>query len=289
MKTCTLLLCAFVILQTAQAQEDDFFATWNLPVTPFHLIDNIYYVGAYDIGSYLIVGDEGHILVDGGLEETAPMIKKNVKALGFDMKDVKILLNTHAHYDHAAGLAELKEASGAVLYVSEADADIMERGGADDDVMGNAGLFPAVAVDRRLQDGEVVALGNINMTANKTGGHTRGCTTWTMQVDHKGETLNVVLVCSVSVLDDMGLVNDPSYPDIVADFKDTFKKLESFPCDVFLAPHGIFIDLKGKMELLKTNPEKNPFIDPERYRSYVAQGKKRFEDRLAKEQAGGER
>ncbi len=289
MKKCTLLFCVFAFLQTAQAQNDDFFATWNLPVAPFHLIDNIYYVGAYDIGSYLIVGDEGHILVDGGLEETAPMIKKNVKALGFDMEDVKILLNTHAHYDHAAGLAELKAASGAAVYISEADADIVERGGKDDDVLGNEGLFPAVTVDRRLQDGETVVLGNISMTANKTGGHTRGCTTWTMQVDHEGETLDVVLVCSVSVLDEMRLVENPTYPDIVADFKDTFEKLESFPCDVFLAPHGIFIDLKGKIELLKTNPEKNPFIDPEMYRTYVARGKKRFEDRLAKEQAGGGR
>ncbi|MFK7846189.1 MAG: MBL fold metallo-hydrolase, partial [Rhodothermales bacterium] len=139
------LVCSF---STVAAQHSEMVARWNKPVEPFQLIDNIYYVGTNEMTSYLIVGDEGHILIDGGFEESAPLIEQNIKTLGFDIEDVEILLNSHAHFDHAAGLAALKKASGAKLYISKEDTDIMERGGKDDYLLGNSGLFPAVSVDR---------------------------------------------------------------------------------------------------------------------------------------------
>lgn len=275
------------LLGVTSFAQNDFLDRWNRPVEPFRIIDNIYYVGSNEIASYLIVGEEGHVIIDGGFVETAPIIMKSVAKLGFDIEDVEILLNTHAHFDHSAGLAALKAASGAELYVHERDADITERGGKDDYLLGNEGLFPAVTVDKRLKDGEEVQLGNIKLTANLTAGHTKGCTTWTMQAMDNGVLQDVVLVCSVSVLPRMRLLTEPSYPGIADDFQRTFEVLESLPCDVFLAPHGQFIDLLGKMELLAEAPEQNPFIDPNRYKDYVKRGKKRFMDRLEEERQAG--
>lgn len=277
----------FLSVATATAQNDDMVARWNKPIEPFQLIDNIYYVGTNEMGAYLITGDEGHILIDGGFEETAPIILKNVETLGFDIEDVEILLNSHAHFDHAAGLAALKKASGAKLYISKEDTDIIERGGKDDYLLGNSGLFPAVAVDHQLNDKEEVKLGETRLTAHVTAGHTQGCTTWSLQVENAGVMLDVVIVCSVTVLPNARLIIEPSYPGIANDFHKTFEILESLPCDVFLAPHGQFIDLENKIKKLKEEPEVNPFIDPDRYTAYVARGKKRFLERLAKEKAEG--
>ncbi|MFK7844284.1 MAG: subclass B3 metallo-beta-lactamase, partial [Rhodothermales bacterium] len=185
------------------------------------------------------------------------------------------------------GLAALKKASGAKLYISKEDTDIMERGGKDDYLLGNSGLFPAVSVDRSIEDGEVVSLGETRLTARVTAGHTQGCTTWTLQVEDAGAMLDVVIVCSVTVLSDVSLITEPSYPGIADDFHKTFDVLESLPCDVFLASHGQFFDLENKTKQLKEGAGVNPFIDPDRYTAYVAKGKKRFLDRLAKEKAEG--
>ena len=236
------------------------------PVEPFRIADNLYYVGASDIASYLITTPAGHILIDGGFVETAPQIEANLVKLGFKVTDVEILLNSHAHFDHAGGLAALKASTGARLFASSADATLLENGGKGDFRWGDEGAFPAVAVDRRLADGEQVTLGGTTLTARLTPGHTRGATTWTFRV----ESFDVVIVSSASILD-YRFVGAESYPGIAADFERTFATLKSLPVQIFLAPHGGFFDLAGKRERLALGAGKsNPFVDPEGYKAWVA-------------------
>lgn len=258
------------------AQADPTSRSWNQPVEPFRIAGNLYYVGASDIASYLVATPEGHILLDGGFVETAPLIRESVKKLGFRIEDVKILLNTHAHYDHAGGLAELKALTGAKLHASEADAPALARGGKDDPLFGDDFPFPPVRVDRLLEDGDTVALGGSTLTARLTPGHTAGCTTWTMKVDG----LDAVVICSTSVLPMTKLGGKPSYPGIAEDYARTFRTLRSLPCDLFLAAHGSFYNLKEKSERLKKGEGANPFVDPDGYRSYLDRNERIFRERL---------
>jgi metallo-beta-lactamase class B len=275
----SLLALIFLLPTLAAGQADPTSRSWNQPVEPFRIAGNLYYVGASDIASYLIATPEGHILLDGGFVETVPLIRESVKKLGFKIEDVKILLNTHAHYDHAAGLAELKKLTGARLHASEADAPALARGGKDDPLFGDQFLFPPVQADRLLKDGDTVSLGGSTLTAHLTPGHTAGCTTWTMKV----EGLNAVIVCSTSVLPTTKLGAEPSYPGIAEDYERTFRTLRALPCDLFLAAHGSFYKLGEKAERLKKTGGANPFIDPEGYRSYLDRNEKAFRERLQKD------
>ncbi len=260
-------LCALFALRaaTASGQATEEWRSWNQPVEPFRIAENLYYVGASDIASYLITTPEGHILIDGGFVETAPQIEANVVKLGFKLADVEILLNSHAHFDHAGGLAELKAATGARVFASAADATLLESGGKGDFRFGDEGQFPPVAVDRRLADGEKVTLGGAELTAHLTPGHTRGCTTWTFKAD----ALDVVVVCSASILD-YRFVGRESYPGIAADYARTFATLKALPVQIFLAPHGGFFDLAGKRErAAKGMGLRNPWVDPAGYKAWV--------------------
>jgi len=248
-------------------------ATWNDPVVPFHLVGNIHYVGAKGVSAFLITTPAGSILLDGGFPETAPLIQKNITQLGFRIQDVKYLLNSHAHFDHAGGLAALKKASGARFVASAGDAPGLRAG---------ARLQPAVAVDRVIQDGERVELGGVALTARITPGHTPGCTTWTMTTEEAGKPLRVVFYCSTSVVD--RLVGNTSYPGIVADYERSFARLRELPCDVFLGPHPSFFQMAAKREKQGSgNP--NPFIDPGELQRYLQQSESSFREALKKEQA----
>lgn len=249
---------------------------WNAPVEPFRIIGNVYYVGAAEVSSFLIVTPKGHIVLDGGFEETAPMIEANIRKLGFDPHEVRILLNSHAHFDHAGGLQKLRADTGARLYASEGDAPQLERGGRDDPQFGDRFLFPPVTPDARLRDGDRVALGGTILVANITPGHTRGCTTWTMKVRQRDKVYDVVFVGSPTVPPQYRIVGNPKYPDAVDDYRRQFARLESLPCDVFLASHGSFFHLKEKMA-------KGSFIDPEGYKQFVASMKAAFEARVKQE------
>jgi metallo-beta-lactamase class B len=282
--TKTIALAALFLLPAlACAQADETSRSWNQPVEPFRIAGNLYYVGASDITSYLITTPEGHILLDGGFVETAPMIRENVKKLGFRIEDVKILLSSHAHYDHAGGLAALKEMTGARFFSSAADAPAHARGGKDDPVLGNRSVYLPVQADRLLQDGDTATLGGTTLVAHVTAGHTQGCTTWTMKVDDGGRKLDAVFICSTSVLPETRLTKNPSYPGIADDYARTFRVLRELPCDLFLASHGSFYNLKDKAERLRKGEGPNPFIDPEGYRQYVDRNEKAFRDRLARE------
>jgi len=273
----TLFALLLLFPMMAACQADPTSRSWNQPVEPFRIAGNLYYVGASDIASYLVATPEGHILLDGGFVETVPLIRESVKKLGFKIEDVKILLNTHAHYDHAGGLAELKKLTGARLHASEADAPALARGGKGDPLFGDQLLFPPVQADRLIKDGDTVSLGGSTLTARLTPGHTAGCTTWTM----KAGGLNAVIVCSTSVLPMMKLGAEPSYPGIAEDYARTFRVLRALPCDLFLAAHASFYNMKDKAERLKKGEGANPFVDPEGYRSYLDRNEKTFRERLA--------
>src|SRR6185436_13212838 len=193
------------------------------------------YVGASDITSFLITTPAGHILIDGGFEETVPLIRASVKKLGFRLEDVKFLLNNHAHYDHAGGLAMLKKLTGAKLVVSEGDAPLLAAGGHGDFAFGDKYLFPPVQADRTVRDGDTVSLGGVTLTAHLTPGHTKGCTTWTMKVKDGDRTRDVVFAGSLSVLPGVTLAVNPKYPGIAADYAHSFAVLKALPCDIFLS------------------------------------------------------
>ena len=278
------LAAAATSAQTAEQLHD-----MNQPMAPFHIIGNIYYVGASDVTSYLIHTPAGDFVLDGGFAQTAPQIEANVKTLGFRMSDMKILLNSHAHSDHAGGLDELKKASGAKLIAMQADAQELKHGGHGDFFFGDTFLYPAVTPDRVIQDGDTVSLGGTTLTAHLTPGHTRGCTTWTMTATEAGRDYHVVFVCSASVLNGYRLIDLPgkpaSYSGIAKDYENAFQVWKALPCEVFLGAHGQFFDLTAKRAAMKKGAAANPFIDPAGYQQYILQKEADFETELKKQQA----
>jgi metallo-beta-lactamase class B len=276
------LISLLFLHSTAESQSDEMSRSWNQPVKPYRIISNVWYVGASGVTSFLITTSKGHILLDSGLPETVPLIKQNVAQLGFKMADVKILLNSHAHYDHAGGLAELKELTGAKLMATAPDAELLARGGKDDFTWGDQYAFKAVQTDRMLKDGDEVKLGEVTMIARLTPGHTKGSTTWTMKAKEGGRTYDIVFASSVSA-PGYTLVGNEKYPQIAEDYARSFQILKSLPCDVFLAPHSEFFSMKEKMKRLEQRATPNPFIDPRGYRDYVADGEKNIQETLAKQ------
>jgi metallo-beta-lactamase class B len=281
-----LLLLLSLVPSLAAAQADETSRSWNQPIEPFKIAGNLYYVGASDITSFLITTPQGHILIDGGFVETVPLIRASVKKLGFRLEDVKFLLNNHAHFDHAAGLAELKKLSGAQLVVSAEDAPLLAAGGHGDFRFGDTMTFPPVQADRMVKEGDTVTLGGTTLIAHVTPGHTKGCTTWTMKVQEGGKTLDVVFAGSVSVNPGVTLAVNPKYPAIADDYARSFRVLKALPCDIFLSSHGSFFDLAGKAERLRKGESPNPFIDPQGYRAYLARMEERFRTQLAEERKG---
>ena len=277
-----LSLCFVFVAAPGLAELSEQWQKMNRPVEPFRMLGNLYYVGASDIAAYLIATDDGHILIDGGFEETAPLIRASIETLGFQLEDVKILLNSHGHIDHAGGLARLKELTGARFMASEREAPILERGGLGDDLLGDRAPFPPIVVDHRLRDGEVVELGGMRLTAHVTAGHTRGCTSWAFEIEDGDRSYQTVSICSLSVLEGMKFGEPATYPDIAGDFKRSFERLESLACDVFLASHASFIKLAKKRERMAENGE-SPFVDPEGYRRYIERARQRFNKAVAKE------
>lgn len=282
-----LLLILSAALVPVLAQKDPTSRSWNQPVEPYRILGNIYYVGASDVTSFLIATPQGHILLDGGFEETVPIIRENVKKLGFKLEDVKILLHSHAHFDHAGGLAGLKKLTGATLYASAPEAPLLARGGRGDFRFGDELTFPPVQADRTYEDGDTVTLGGVTLTAHLTPGHTMGNTSWSMKVEEGGRTYDVVFVGSVTINPGVVLTNNPKYPNIAEDYAKTFRVLKSLPCDVFLAAHASFYGGLDKAERLKKGETPNPFIDPRTYREHIERREKMYLDQLAQEQGAG--
>ncbi|MDA1081720.1 MAG: subclass B3 metallo-beta-lactamase [Gemmatimonadetes bacterium] len=266
----------------------------SIPDDPFHIAGNLYYVGSTGVTSFLLTGPEGHVLIDGGFPETAPLILGSIAKLGFNITDVKVLLNTHAHSDHAGGLRELQEASGAELWVSEGDADVMAAGGRGDRALGPLGTlgyylgglkFAAPRIDHRFKDGETIRVGPIELTAHVTAGHTRGCTSWSFPVRDGDRELLAVEICSLTLFPLVKLVEPEAYPGIRSDFERSYAALRSLPADIFLASHGDMFSMQRKRgERAGAKDPVDPFIDRAGYLSFIDRAEARFREALAKQQ-----
>jgi metallo-beta-lactamase class B len=270
------------IVNTASAQADP---TWTQPYPPFHIAGNLYYVGSKGLANYLITTPQGHILINSDLEANVPMIRASVEQLGFKFGDIKILLISHAHWDHNAGSAMIKQLTGAKYMVMDADVPVVESGGKSDFQYGTSAdaLYPPTTVDRTLRDGDEVKLGDAVLVAHLTPGHTKGCTTWTMKVKEGDKTYNVVIVGSPNVNPGYKLVGNSLYPRIASDFERTFRVLKSLPADIFLGAHGNYFNMEAKYARLKEGVAM-PFIDPDGYKKYVDEREKAFRNALAKQQ-----
>jgi metallo-beta-lactamase class B len=257
-------LSALVIASVASAAPPPLDAAaqaMNRPIAPFCISAEICYVGTEDLGIYLIKTGAGDILIDGGYEQTVPQILANLKTLGVDPKDIRILLNSHAHRDHAGGLAALKTITGAKLVTSRVAAAELARGGRNDPNFANTSVFPPVKADSIVEDSGIVALGNVTLTAHLTPGHTRGCTTWTMPAHIAGKTYAALFLCSVSA-PGYKLVGNAAYPNIAADYRHSFAVLKTLPCELFLGAHASFYDMLRKRAAMEKTGSPMAFVDP---------------------------
>jgi metallo-beta-lactamase class B len=245
-------------------------AKWNQPVPPFRIADNLYYVGAEGVASYLITTPAGDILLDTGFRETTPLVEASIRQLGFRVEDIRILLISHGHFDHVGGEATMKAATHAKLLVNPAEAPLLERGGKGDFAFADRLSYPPVTPDGLLKDGEAVRLGGVALVPHFTPGHTKGCTTWTMTVQDGERPRQVVFACSLST-PDYQVVNNPAYPGIADDLTHSFATMRALPCDIFLAAHPWEFELDRKRQALHTakSGDPNPFIDPQGYRAYI--------------------
>ncbi|HJR57526.1 MAG TPA: subclass B3 metallo-beta-lactamase [Rhizomicrobium sp.] len=290
-KTAIITVLALLAAGPAFSQADPFARQrieWNKPQKPFRVIDNIYYVGTAGVSAWLIFTLQGFILIDGGLPESVPQIEANIKTLGFDIKHVGLILGSHAHFDHAGGLARLKRASGARLLISEGDKPIIERGRVTFGPSA-ANPFPRATVDRVIKDGDTAMLGGVVLTAHVTPGHSPGCTNWTMPVVDGVTDHNAVFYCSMTTGGNP-LVDNKEYPTIAEDYKKSFARLKKIEADVLLAAHGEQMGLAKKAAIAEENAKNkvmnapNPFVVKGEFQRLVAAQERSFDAELKKQQ-----
>lgn len=274
-------LLAFVTLVIPQVDT----SRWNEYEKPFRLAGPIYYVGTAELAAFLIHTPQGHILIDGGMPSTAPIIEKSIRELGFKLDDIRILLTTQAHFDHVGSHAHFKKLSGARVEAMTGDDRLLRDGGKSDYLFASNTdyHFPRMAVDRVLKDGDIVTLGGERLTARHTPGHTPGSTTFEMDVNEGGQVYRVVFAASTTVNPGTRLLKDPSYPGILEDFRKTFTVLESLKPDIFLSGHASFFNLKDKRAKMDASKPAAAFVDREGYATLIARRKKEFEALVAKE------
>jgi len=272
--------CAFLNSQPT-VQND-----WTEPFPAFRIASNLYYVGSKGLANYLITTPQGHILINSDLEANVPLIRASVESLGFKFKDIKILLISHAHWDHDAGSALIKELTGAKYMVMDADVPVVESGGKSDFQYGNDPemLYKPTKVDRVLHDGDEVKLGETVLVAHLTPGHTKGCTTWTMKVNEGPKSYDVVIVGSPNVNPGYKLVDNAQYPQMAEDFEKTFRVLKSLQCDIFLGAHGNYFDMETKYPQFKGGLA-TAFVDPDGYKKFVIEKEQAFRTELSKQRS----
>jgi len=249
---------------------------------PLRIIGNVYYVGDNDLASYLIVTPRGNILINTGYEYSVPEIRSRIGMLGFKFADTKILLVTHAHSDHAAGEAAVKHLTGAKMLAMQEEVELLETGGKTDYLFGNSGWFPPVKVDRALKDGEKIEFGGTTITAYLHPGHTKGSTSYAIEVTEGGETYHVLIANLGNINDGTVLLHNPKYPKIVEDYSRTFAAQKQLPCDVFLTSHA------GQFGLLRKWRPGDPydpkrFVDPEGYQRAVERSENAYLHQLQEE------
>jgi metallo-beta-lactamase class B len=279
----SLILTVLLVSSTAQAPAQN---DWTEPFPAFRIADNLYYVGSKGLASYLVTSSQGHILINSNVEAGVELIRASVESLGFKFTDIKILLISHAHWDHDAGSATIKKLTGARYMVMEGDVPVVQSGGKNDFQYADdpSTFYPPTNVDRVLHDGDEVKLGDAVLTARLTAGHTKGCTTWTMKVKDGEKTRNVVIIGSPNVNPGYQLVDNKLYPQIAQDYDKGFAVLKSLPIDYFLGAHGSYFDMEAKYARMKAGAA-NVFIDPQGYKEYVADRERAFRRELAKQRA----
>lgn len=277
-----LTLAALALATPAYAQGP---LSWITPTAPFRIADNLYYVGTVGISAFLITTPDGHVLIDGAMPTSARHIEASIAKLGFKTGDVKVLLNTHAHFDHAGGLADLKRDTGAKLAASAEDRTALETGKYPGSEEVGIFDFKPVKVDRLVKDGDMVRLGGVALTAHLTPGHTAGCTTWTFPLTVDGASRQAMVYCSTSVAANrlVSKKRGPQYPDIVADYRKAFARLKTLKADVFLAPHADQFGMAAKRSKLAAGGP-NPFLDPGELARTVAQSEADFERDLDRQE-----
>jgi metallo-beta-lactamase class B len=289
MKKLAAALCALALITTgAQAQTiKDFLAAvtkkWTTPFEPFQLIGNIYYIGTDGIAVYIIKTSQGLILMDTALPESTGMIKDSMSKLGFKVADIKYILNTHAHFDHTGGFAEIKKDSGAQMVAGERDKPLLEGGYYPGDEKNDLLAFPPVKVDRAVKEGDKITLGDTTMIAHSTPGHSPGCTSWEMTVKDGSQDRNVLFFCSGTVALNR-LVGNPTHPGIVDDYRSTYAKVKTMNPDVLLGPHPEVYGMQAKRAEMKDGAP-NPFVKPGELATYVAGLEADFDKALAKQTA----
>lgn len=251
---------------------------WNDPFPPHRVMDNLYYVGTAQLGSFLITTPEGHILMSSNYESSVPVIRDSVEALGFDFEDIEILISGHAHPDHIEGDALVKELTGAEVVVGSREAPVHR-----------SFEHPAgkeLPVDRTVEDGDTVSLGGTTLTAHLLPGHTKGCLAWSLPLEEDGREYYGFIECSLNG-QFLQYVGNEDYPEIVEDMRATYEKAGEIPAEVWVSSHGVFYGLEEKYEKLQARGEgdPNPFIDPEGYQAHVDEFERIFEETLARQQA----
>ncbi len=278
------------VLKADAAKACESCAAWNAPQAPFRVFGNTYYVGVAGLSAVLITSDQGLILLDGDLPQSAPLIDANIRQLGFRTQDIRLIVNSHAHFDHAGGIAALQRASGAIVAASPSGARAIERGEppADDPQHGfgrEATSFPPVARVKVVADGQTLRVGDLAVTAHLTPGHTPGSTTWTWRSCEGGRCLDVVYADSLNAISAPGFrfTGDATHPSVADTFRRSVSTVGNLPCDVLLAVHPSFAGMEDKLKRRAEQPGANPFVDPTACRTYAADAAKRLDQRIAEE------
>jgi metallo-beta-lactamase class B len=279
-----LLLSLLACSARAQRAETLVSKAWADPFPPFRIIGNVYWVGTYDLSSYLIVTPQGDILINTGLADSVPQIRSNIESLGFKVSDIKILMATHAHWDHVAGMAEMKRITGARLLATQADAVLLEDGGASDFRWGGdpGAAFAPVKVDQKIKDGEIVLFGGIGLTVHYHPGHTKGAASFSLNVRENDRTYRVLIANPGAINAGVVLLHNPKYPNIVEDYARTFHAQKELTTDIFLASHAGQFRMHDKYK--PGDPyDPNRFVDPQGYRASVERMEKIYLDQLDRE------
>jgi metallo-beta-lactamase class B len=281
-KTHAGLALALLALGAATSASPAHPPAWTQPVKPFRIAPHIYYVGSKGLSAYLITSDEGAILIDGPLEENASLVEHNIESVGVPLKSVKWIVSDHAHNDHVGAVAQIKKDTGARFAASAGDQVALERGipRGDTDYDPTDFHFPPIKVDRVIQDGQSVAVGDAVLTAHLTPGHTPGCTSWSTTVGDGNRRLRVLFLCSITVAGNL-LVGNRAYPGIVADYEETFTRLSAMKADIVLTSHPEMADVLGREARLEAG-DRRAFIDPTFLPRFIAQSRSDFEAAMSK-------
>ena len=266
-----LLAVLFAFAPAVEAQRED----WVTPFEAHRVVGPLYYVGTYDLGVFLLTSDEGHMLINTGLEDSAPLIKPSIEDLGFEYEDVKVLLTMQAHFDHVAAMATVQKETGAQVWATAEDAKLLESGGAVDYLFGPKPSFAPVRVDRRIQDGEVLKLGDLEVTIILTPGHTFGSSSYSLTVEEGDESYNVLIANMNSVNPGTKFAGNEKYPNIVEDYTRGFEVQKGLDVDIWVAAHA---SQYGMHDKYSPGDEYDPerFVDPQGYEEAVAEYEERF-------------